>query len=97
MCEDLVCKLLDILKDFESLMDTEMHHALDDIEYAVKTVLEPVCRDLVIDWNLDCWAYSCRAKYLITCSGNTYRVVAYISDYHTAYVDSVSYEDEDEQ
>jgi hypothetical protein len=56
-------------------------------------VLKPVCRDLDIDWWLDCWGDSCKAEYRITCSGNMYRVVAYTSDYHIAYVDRVGNKD----
>jgi hypothetical protein len=99
MDEDPIYMLLSMLYGDESHMDAEMHHALDDIEYDVKILLEPVCRYLVIDWSLDCWGSdSCKAVYRITCSGKTYRVVAYVSDYHTAYVDSIKHEGgEDEQ
>jgi len=89
MSEDPIYMLLSMLYGDESYMDIEMHHALEDIEYDVKTLLSPVCRDLDIDWSLDCWGSSCKAVYRITCSGKTYRVIAYVSDYYTAYVDSV--------
>jgi len=98
MSEYPIYMLLSMLKDDESHMDTEMHHALEDIKYDVKALLSPVCRDLDVDWELDCWGSSCKAVYRITCSGKTYRVIAYVNDYYTAYVDSIKSDGgEDEQ
>jgi hypothetical protein len=97
MSEDPVYMLLSMLKDDESHMDAEMHRALRDIEFDVKALLSHVCRDLDVDWELDCWDSSCKAVYEITCSGKTYIVVAYVSDWYTAYVDSIKHDGGDDE
>jgi len=97
MSEDPIYMLLNMLKDDESHMDAEMHKALRDIEFDVEALLRPVCRNLDIDWSLDCWDSSCKAVYEITCSEKTYRVVAYVSDWYTAYVDSIGSEDDEDE
>jgi len=60
MGEDPVYMLLSMLYGDESHMDTEMHHVLNDIEYDVKALLSPVCRDIDIGWSLDCWVVAVR-------------------------------------